>query len=309
LLAALAYFADSPGIRRAVVAFPNDMIAGNLAAMLSGLGYEVDTVGNGRRAYLQALTSGDYELILLSGRLDHPPVWVTLQQLRHEPATARLPIGLLAEPGDVPYLESVASEDGSNRSPPRSRDILVGPNANYTSLSDSEFGDGHLTAVFERPITPEGLKFFTDRLVQRAAGQLVPADVRQKQALAALAWLKQLYGASPHDFSLRPFEATFTRALLRPATSAAAAELLALIGSHTAQKALVDLANMGTQPLAMRQSAAAAFSAAVRKYGIQLTSSEIKNQYDRYNLSRTEEPAVQQLLGLMLDAIEFPTKK
>ncbi len=309
MLTALVFFADSPGIRRAVVAFPNELIAGQLVTMLGTLGYEVDTATNGRRAFLQSISSGDYELILLSGQLDHPPVWVTLQQLRHEPATARLPIGLLAEPGDVPYLNSVASDDGSNRSPPRMRYGTIGPGGNYAYLPDSGFGDGQFTDAFERPITPEGMKFFIDRLTQRAGSDVVPSAVREKQAIAALQWLKQLNETSPRDFDLRPFKATFIRALQRPATSAAAAELLALDGSHMAQRALVELANMSTQPLEMRQSAAAVFSRAVRKYGIQLTSGEIRNQYDRYNLSAKEDPAVQQLLCLILDAIETPTKR
>ncbi len=309
LLEALAFFADSPGIRRAVVAFPTERISAQLATLLGTLGFQVDIVSNGHRAYLQALSSGDYELMLLSGRIDHPPVWVTLQQLRHEPATARMPIGLLAEPGDLPYLQSVAAEDGSNRSPPRSRDILVGPNGHIFSYADSEFGDGRFTAVFERPITPEAMRFFVERLAQQTAGAVVPSNIREQQALVSLQWLKQLNEISPCDYNLRPFEATFVSALSRPATGTAAAELLALNGSHTAQKALVDLANSSIQPLEMRQSAAAAFSAAVRKFGIQLTTGEIQSQYDRYNLSSKDEPAVQQLLALILDAIELSTRR
>ncbi|HZZ28091.1 MAG TPA: hypothetical protein VFE46_08820 [Pirellulales bacterium] len=280
VLEALAFFADSPGNKRALVAYPNMVVAGQLAAMLAGLGYEVDLAANGRQAYLQAISSGDYELLVLSSRLDHPPLWVTLDLLRDDPRTAHVPVALLAEDadGDIDRMRILAEERA-------------------------------LAAGFQRPVTPDGMKYFVDRLLDRAGGALVPEAVRLRQSLAALAWLAQLSEADPHDFNLMPYEAQLTRALHRPATSAAAAKLLGGLGKQTVQEALVDTANSPSEPLGMRQTAAAAFSQAVRKSGIQLTTVEIQHQYDRYNQSATEDKAAQQLLGLILDAIELPTKK
>ncbi|HEY2826283.1 MAG TPA: hypothetical protein VGJ04_01680 [Pirellulales bacterium] len=278
LLAALAFFADSPGVKRALVAFPNEAVAGQLAGMLTGLGYEVDIATNSRQAFLEGISSGDYEVILLSSRLDHPPVWVVLPELRHNPATAHVPVALLAEDtdDDLARMQALA-------------------------------GDNGLAMPILRPITPDGTKFLVERTIQQAGREAVPAEVRQRQALAATEWLKQLYATSPRDFDLMPHEKQLTRMLFRPATSAAAAEMLADIGKQTAQESLVDLANTGSQPLAMRQAAAAAFSEAVRKHGIQLTIPEIQHQYDRYNQSEAEDKATQELLGLVLDAIELPT--
>jgi hypothetical protein len=248
--------------------------------MLAGLGYEADAVTNSRRAYLQATSCGDYELVLLSGPLDRPPVWVLTQELRRDPRTAGLPIALLTEDviGDVDRLESITDGD------PRA-------------------------AVFKRPMAPAEMKFHVERFVAAASDEIVPSAVREQQALAALDWLKKLNELSPKDFDIRPYEAVLTRALHRPITSDAAADLLVLIGSHAAQRSLTEIANTPSQPLAMRETAAAAFSRAVRKYGIQLTSKEIVHQYDRYNQSMLEDPPTQQLLGLMLDAIEAPTKE
>jgi DNA-binding response OmpR family regulator len=276
LIDALAWFAGSPGVKRALVAFPNEMIASELGSMLDALGYEVDVATNGRSAYLQALASGDYELALLSGRLDHPPLAVLLQELRRSPRTKDLPILLLAEEGDGERLLALATGDS-------------------------------LTATIERPLTPQAMKLHVDRLTERTAEGIVPAELRSQQALAALGWLKQLNEASAKHFGIRQHETAIRRSLYSPAHSAAAADLLALIGTHTAQKTLVDLANMATQPLAMRQSAAAAFSRSVRKYGVQLTSAEMQQQYDRYNASEIEDAESQQLLALILDAIEFPS--
>jgi CheY-like chemotaxis protein len=278
LVSALAFFADSPGTKRALVAHPNAAVAGQLAGMLTGMGYEVDTVANGRQAYLQAISSGDYEVVLLSSRLDHPPVWVALAELRHDPRTAHAPIGLVAED----------SEDDLARM--------------QTLALDNEGA-----MAFPRPITPEGMKFEVERLIDHAGSAVVPEDVRLRQALAAAGWLRQLHEASPRDFDLLAYEAQLTRMLFQPATSAAAAEMLASIGKQAAQESLVELANTVSQPLAMRQAAAAAFSQAVRKHSILLTAAEIQHQYDRYNQSAGEDQPTQQLLGLILDAIELPT--
>lgn len=277
LIEALAWFAGSPGAKRALVAYPNEAIASELESMLVALDYEVDLVTNGRNAYLQALASGDYELALLSGRLDHPPLSVLLQELRRSPRTKDLPILLLGEEGDGERLRSLAAGDP-------------------------------LTGVIERPLSPQAMKLQVDRLAERTTDKLVPAELRSQQALAALGWLRQLNEASPKNFGIRRHEATIRRSLYSPAHSAAAADLLALIGTHTAQQSLVELANLATQPLAMRQTAAAAFSRSVRKYGVQLTSAEIQQQYDRYNASEIEDADSQQLLALILDAIEFPSK-
>jgi CheY-like chemotaxis protein len=279
LMNALAFFADSPGVKRALVVFPNDITASNLAGMLRGLGYDVDIAINGRQANLLATSTGDYELALLSSRIDKPPVWVLIQQLRHDPRSAELPIGFMAEDadGDLDRMHILADSDP-------------------------------LAEAFGRPLTPEGMKFQIDRLVARGKNEVVPPDVRKHQALAALEWLKQLNHSSARDFDVRPYEAQLTRALHRAVTSTAAADVLAQMGTHSAVKSLAEMANMNTQPLAMRQAAAAGFSTAVGKYGIQLTTPEIKHQYDRYNQSALEDQSTQQLLGLMLDAIEASSK-
>ena len=256
LMNALAFFADSPGVKRALVVFPNEITASTLAGMLRGLGYDVDIATNGRQANLLATSNGDYELALLSSRIDKPPVWVLIQQLRHDPRSARLPIGFMAEDadGDIDRMHILADGDP-------------------------------LAAAFGRPLTQEGMKFQIDRLVERGKHEVVPNEVRRQQALAALTWLKQLNQSSARDFDLRPYEAQLTRALHRPVTSTAAADLVAQMGTHTAVKSLAEMANMNTQPLPIRQAAAAGFSTAVGKYGIQLTIPEIKHQYDRYNQS------------------------
>ncbi len=277
LVNALAWFAGTSNTKRALVAFPNDAVATQLGAMLATMGYDADIATNGRNAFLKALASSDYELVLLSSRIDRPPVWVVLQEMRHDPRSARLPVILLGEDGEreLDHLETL---------------VLYDP----------------WTKVFARPVTTDGMKFFVDRLNQQAGSFVVPLEEREEQAAKSLAWLKKLNETSAREFEIQTHEAEIARALYVPKLSAAAAELLGMIGTHTAQRALVDVANRPATPMEMREAAAAAFSQSVRKHGIQLTSREIQHQYDRYNESATEDAASQQLLGLVLDAIELP---
>ena len=225
LVSSLVFLADSPGVKRALIAHPNAITASQLAALVAGLGYEVETAGSGRQAYLEATSSGDYELILLSGRLDKVPVWVLVQQLRRDPLTAAVPIALMAEDETV--------------EPERLKSMVEGD---------------PLTSVFLRPIEEKGLKFHVDKLLERADGEFVPSDVRQRQALAALGWLKQLNEASPKDFDLRPYRGGIDADAVRGRRRARRRRSCWRgLGQHTAQKSLTELANTSTQPLAMRQ--------------------------------------------------------
>jgi hypothetical protein len=70
-----------------------------------------------------------------------------------------------------------------------------------------------------------------------------------------------------------------------PSLSAAAAEVLGNLGTHRAQRALVDLASRFSQPIEARKAALEAFRRSTFERGLLLTSREILNQYERYNRS------------------------
>jgi hypothetical protein len=87
-----------------------------------------------------------------------------------------------------------------------------------------------------------------------------------------------------------------------------AAVALGNLGTHTAQRALVDFAGQSARPSAARRAAASALADSVRRFGVQLTIGEIESQYDRYNRSRDLGPAEQQALAAVLDALETRVK-
>lgn len=274
---ALVYFATSVGERRALVAFPNLQTAQTLAGLVNALGYETDTATNGREAFLNVSRRGDYELIVLSSRLDHVPLNPLLQDLRKHPPTAQTPIVLLAEEDELPRLQLIADED-------------------------------RLTTAVLRPRDLEGMRYAADQAMERAGDRIVPPAVRERQAKQALIWIAELAAESPKVFDFRSRERELAAALNVPALGPLAADVLAGMGTHFSQQALLGIANRNSHPLSNRQAAAAAFGESVRRYGVRLTRAEILKQYDRYNRSAVEDEATQELLGAVLDAIELPSK-
>lgn len=152
--------------------------------------------------------------------------------------------------------------------------------------------------------TDAALKFQTDRLIAQAGRDLVSFSERQSQAAAALDWLDRLTDESQQPFDLQGIEPAVDRALYVPALSRQAALVLSNLPSAAAQTALADLAGRSVLPIANRQAAATGFSRSVRRQGVLLTSSQILEQYDRYNASRVLDHETQQVLASLLDAIE-----
>jgi CheY-like chemotaxis protein len=277
LKSTLVHFATSAGQRRALIGFPNGETAQQLAGMTNQLGLSTQTATNGSDLLLEASKAAAYELILVSGHIDRGPLYQVVQDLRRHPHTIQTPIIVLAED----------DEAGSLRH--RLRDDL-------------------LTSVALRPRSLEGMQYAVDQARRRAGDRIIPAEVREAQANAAINSIAALMEAAPKVFDFREDERVLAPLLYSPSQSAATARLLAQLGTHTSQQSLLDIVNRATQPMPSRQAAAAAFGDSVRRFGVRLTKGEILKQYDRYNQSRVEHEASQTLLGATLDAIELRSR-
>jgi len=88
-----------------------------------------------------------------------------------------------------------------------------------------------------------------------------------------------------------------------------AVPLLEYFGTAQSQRALIEVASSPSEPIKLRQAAAAAFDLSTRRRGILLTTAEIVRQYDRYNQSEKLDRPTQMVLGSVLDSIEAPSKK
>lgn len=273
-----AYVASGRGRHRIVIGFPTNGVAGQLAGLVNALGDESVTANLGQDVLLSAAASADTELVLISGHIGRPAIYALAQQLHLDPRTAVLPIGIMAELDDRESMER----------------LFAGMPGVFVAL---------------RPETPEEMQAAITAGVKLAGDRLIPADLRLAQAVAALVWLADLAAAPPEVFDVRRYAEVIERGLSTPETAPAAAAVLARLGTHASQVALVDAASRSTQSLVVRQTAAEAFVHSVQRFGLRLAPSEVLRQYDRYNQSAALDKPTQKLLAQILDAIEGPTKK
>ncbi len=274
---ALAFFVSTSGSRRVMVAAPSTQAATSLTAYLVPLGYEVHPATNGREAIRKLIASADYEMVFLDASLSTPPPDLLIQELRRDGRTARLPVGVFAAEGMLEKAQRMVRGD-------------------------------RLAVAFPRPYSAETAKWEIGDVVKLAGPDEVPFAERQRQAAQAIAWLAELSAHTPCPYNLQTVEDAARAALYVPHLGAQAAAMLANLGTPASQAALVDLASRPTQPLSVRKAAAVGFGQSVRRFGILLTTAEIRRQYDRYNASANEDPETQKVLGLLLDQIEAPTK-
>lgn len=275
---ALAYFIRSVGTPRSLVIHPRTEIAQTLVAVLGNLGFEGDVATSGWEGYKLARRDPDYELILVSDGIDRPPLSEWLNQLRHDPLTAEIPIGVMARPERLDALQRLAEDD-------------------------------RLTEAFPLPYTEMAMAIFAERLSSLAEDELVPFAVRVRQARVALEVMLRLAANSRTYpfYDLMRQQDTLTEVLFESGLAAQAAPVLGQLGSPQAQRALISAASQHGRDLQVRQAAAAAFEAAVERRGLLLTRPEILQQYDLYNQSAQLDKDTQQVLGSILDAIEKPT--
>jgi DNA-binding response OmpR family regulator len=270
---AIGYFCATSGAPQAVVASNSRDEAGRLAGLLGQLGYDAHAATNGWELLRQATGSSDVELILVDSDFLTPPAEDVVALLRQDPRTAGLPIGLVMAPAD--------------------RDRFGG-------LLRRTPGTGMII----RPYTPAALDYQIHAILRRETLTNSTTKERITQAQQALKWALDLAVLDPRAFNTSCFLQPLTQAIFVPELSAGAARALALLGSPHAQTSLVDFASSGAIPLESRRAAVTAFCDSVRRWGILLTSHQIKLQYDRYNASEHLDPETQRLLSSILDCLE-----
>lgn len=272
----LGYLAATAGSRKVLIGHPRAEQAQSLVGMLSEMGLEGDVALTGRRLMALAAQSPDYEVILLSDAIDHPPLRETLQMIRRDHRVGGLPVGLMVREDRLNQLQLLA-------------------------------GDERLTEAFPRPHDTKALQFQIARLLQRAGRDVVPYEQRRAQGAAALAWLSRMAEEERryrfYDL-LRQMPAVI-RAALGPELTPRACEVLGFAGTPAAQRTLVTVASQSFRPLGDRQAAAKAFATAVSRRGVLLRDDEIDLQYERYNQSELLDAGTQQVLGQILDTIEM----
>ncbi len=274
---ALAFFAASGGVRRALTAAPNLQQARNLAGMLASQGFQADVAATGRELAERAAASPDYELAMIDVSIGRPPIGILLQQLRRDERTASLRVGLMARSGYMSQAEHAAESDP-------------------------------WSMAFAWPNDDSAIQWQLKQLARLGPREFVDFSARQRQAVEALDLLVGLSRSGGDLYDLRQAQDAVLTALYAPKLSARAVEVLANINSVESQPALVEVASNLTLPIELRQAAAKAFRQNTEKHGILLTSKQILQQYRRYNQSEKLDTATQHVLGLILDCIEAPNR-
>lgn len=253
---------------------PRSSLATTYANLLQQSGFEVhvaltpeDLLKESRRR------APNLYAIVVHERLPKTKLIEYVSQLRKDPATADVPVIVMAISTEDPSLRFVAQDFDKVR--------LIGQNltaGEFRQLAD-EFEPG----------------------VEEAVGKLR----RPRTALALDGILKLLeMPGNPMALAFERLEAPVIEALGDPESSAAAAAILARLATPQAELALIEAASQTYLPLPARDAALAAFADAVKRRGILLTQDQIVLQYDRYNQSRTLDAETQRIRSAILDVLE-----
>jgi hypothetical protein len=158
--------------------------------------------------------------------------------------------------------------------------------------------------AFPRPQTDAALAELVTRLNAVSGRDPISPQDRAVLAGQALEWLGQLLARNHTFYDLHRQAPVVEAALYMPAMTERAVQALALLGTPSSQRSLVDFASHLSIPIEFRQQAARAFSESVQRHGILLTEAEILRQYDRYNASQSLDATTQQVFASLLDALE-----
>jgi hypothetical protein len=274
---ALAYFAGATGGSAAIVAMPSMVDAADVAGKLSAANMHGEPTMFGSDVPKLAQQLSDLELILVDADILSPGVRQVLYELRITPASAHVPVAVLAADGRFEAAQKIVSE--------HQRMIAV-----------------------PRPQTPEAVAQIAARLKSIVARESTSAPERAQQAVLALTWTANLLERGRTFYALRRESTPVAAALYRPATTDPAIDALARFHTPESQRALIAFASQRAFPIEARRKAAAAFDASVRMSDLLLTSDEILAQYAIYNASETADADTQQVLGAILDTIEARTR-
>ena len=203
---------------------------------------------------------------------DTVPRWSEwVQQLRRDIHSGALPIGIVATGSQLGKADGLAAHDD-------------------------------LTVAFPTPQEQNHMSALIAELIRFK--EPTPNGLRIKHAKTALSWIEQLAATRNRFVDLIDFEDSIINSLLLPKLAPSAARALGYLGTPKAQSALAMQAGRTSGSELTRRMAARALEVAIARQGVQLTASQVVEQYDRYNAGGSLDTSSQEILGSVLDAIE-----
>lgn len=274
----LCWFAKGTGAPRIAIGHPVRSGISDLTGSLADLGIAAEGATRGRELFELATSHPDFEAILISDALDTPECLELVQQLRKDPRTAELPVALLARVETMERARRIATEETRMVAQPW-------------------------------PGSAEFVRLGLDELQAVSEGRVVAGEERARQAQAAIALLETAV-SHPQVFDFEDLYAQ--EALLLELTTSGsvgpeALRVVAALATPQAQLSLVEMIGNSLLSIEVREAAADAFSQAVDRRGLLLTTREIRRAYDRRNAAAEEDSRSQAVLDRMLDTIERPS--
>lgn len=270
---ALRFFASLEGEPHILLADSRPNRRQRIAGLLKASGYMTDPYNTGSKAFAAATKSAEYVAAFLSFTIGPRPIQDILHEMRSDPRTAGLPIGLIVDVKDLQRADGFAENDP-------------------------------LTLVFLPPRDVKIASQQIDRLIAVAGANFVSQEVRLQQAAEAIRLIDDISKTPNELYDLTAFDSLLAKSLQNDALSLLASRALGNIGSPFAQAALVDAASMSHLPVTQRRAAAKAFIRSVNKRGIGLTLAQIQRQANRYKESAERGPEDEAILWSILEVIQ-----
>lgn len=301
-----------------IVLDPKPARARQTAMFLRQAGWEAEPFFNEQDLTARIANLPDIQIALVSEETTN--VNEFLQRLRREPRLALAPVGIMADVDNLPGASFLAQFDGRKQVanlggfgvnaetmlPAGLQNRLENPNK-----PKDWFNLDKMTRVVPYAFNEEILARIILQLSRLNADAPLTPDDQLNLAVQSARWMRYI-SENPNlarIFDLGAVETEAISALNSDVLAVEAAPVVGFLGTAKCQDALVNLANQEQRELAQRQAAASAFKSAVEIRGLLLTKGAIAAQYDRYNQSRDADPAIRNVLGSVLDAIEIPWKK
>jgi len=265
-------FAAGAGPAQAVAGSSVTLRADDWAAQLREKGYAAVPANSGRATLQSALNSPRIELLLVDSDIGKPRLREVIYQLRSHELTARMPVAVLCSLINLESAQRVAAADDK------------------------------LFAV-ARPHTEKAMQDVVEQL-QQLSDEPASEEQRTQRAVQAIQWISNLLDQDKPYNELRRNAQVLSQTVHIPSLVEPSLKTLARVGSAESQLALINFASQEVQSFEVRQLAAEAFAASIERFGKQLRLQQIQRQYDRYNASESAGPDTQQVLSLILDALE-----
>lgn len=275
------FFAQSGNRSVGIVGHNQEDVGQSYAATLASAGVVGISVNSSREFFQAAKNNPDIEYLLVTDTLDKPNYVELIQQLQHDWRTRRIPVALL-------YHDAERSRRARMR---------IGNHQRFIAVPFS--------------LDPQMVASHIRRLDDLAGPWKLTNYQRRRQASQAVRWLAQIstnrekYGF----YDLGKMQLPLARLLYLPGFVETASQILANLGTPSAQRELVNFASQSGYPFEERQKVVEAFRQSVQNGGTLLTTREVRQQYQRYNASATEAAETQKVLGAILDVIEARNRK